>query len=571
MDDLPDALERLTARLETLERRVHALEHPNLVSTAPPSQQLAAAPVAEAGEGLSFAPAGGVFSVLGKAMLGIAGAYVLRAVAESSSLPRLVIAAIAIAYAMTWLVWAARVKAGEWLASTIYACTSALILAPLLWELTLRFKVLPASVTAGLLGAFVIAATALAWKRERTPVFWVANLTATVAALALSIATHQLVPFIASLLLMVLICEYAATRNHQLSIRPLVAASADLAVWALVFIYSGPPSTRTDYPAIGTAGLLLPGCVLFLMYAASVTVRTTLLGYKITIFETVQALIAFFLAASSALYFEPHFGAIGLGVACLLLSAACYAAVFVLFDGAQEGRNYHVFATWAAGLLLAGSVLCLPPFWLAACLGLAAIGATVPGVRLSRLTLEFHGLVYLAAAVFASGFLDYAFHALAGNQPVRLAGSVCFVTVCVLVCYAAAKPCPQDSWRRQVLHLVPAALAVCVLAALLVEGLLWLVALRRAPEAHHVAFIRTLILCAVALALAFAGSRWRRVELTRIAYATLVFVAAKLLFEDLRLGHLEFIAASIFLFAITLIAVPRMAHGAKGVRRGAAA
>jgi hypothetical protein len=32
------------------------------------------------------------------------------------------------------------------------------------------------------------------------------------------------------------------------------------------------------------------------------------------------------------------------------------------------------------------------------------------------------------------------------------------------------------------------------------------------------------------------------------------------LLEDLRLGHLEFIAASIFLFAITLIAVPRLAR-----------
>jgi hypothetical protein len=570
MDDLPDALERLTARLETLERRVHALEHPNLVSTAPASQQLAATPVAEAGEGLSFASAGGVFSVLGKAMLGIAGAYVLRAVAESSSLPRLVIAAIAIAYAMMWLVWAARVKAGEWLASTIYACTSALILAPLLWELTLRFKVLPVPVTAGLLGAFVIAATTLAWKRDRTPVFWVANLTAAVAALALSIATHRLVPFIASLLLMVLICEYAATRNRQLSIRPLVAAAADLAVWALIFIYSSPPSTRTDYPAIGTAGLLLPGCLLFLIYAASVSVRTTLLGYKITIFETVQALIAFLLAASSVLYFEPQFGAIGWGVVCLLLSAACYAAVFVLFDGAVEGRNYHVFAAWAAGLFLAGSVLCLPPFWLAACLGVAAIDATVMGVRLGRLTLQFHGLVYLAAAVVASGLLDYAFHALAGIMPVRVAGSVWFVSVCALVCYAAGKPCPQESWRQQFLHLVPAALTVCALAALLVQGLLWLAALRRAPEAHHVAFIRTLILCAVALALAFAGYRWRRVELTRIAYATLGLVAAKLLFEDLRLGHLVFIAASIFLFAITLIAVPRMAHRAVSVRRDGA-
>jgi hypothetical protein len=49
-------------------------------------------------------------------------------------------------------------------------------------------------------------------------------------------------------------------------------------------------------------------------------------------------------------------------------------------------------------------------------------------------------------------------------------------------------------------------------------------------------------------------------ELTRIGYATLALVAAKLVFEDLRQGHLEFVAASIFLFAVTLIAVPRIAR-----------
>ena len=564
MDDLPDALERLTARLETLERRVEsleALEHPSAVLSAPAAQEPGAAPAAEAGgEGLSLAQAGGVFSVLGKAMLGIAGAYMLRAVAESSSLPRLAVAAIAIAYAIMWLVWAVRVPAGAWFASAIYAGTSALILAPMLWELTLSFKVLPASATAGILGGFVIAASALAWKRDRTPVFWVANGTAAVTALALSIATHDLAPFIAVLLLMVLVCEYAAARNHQRSIRPLLAAAADVAIWALIFIYSSPQSTRVDYPAIATPVLLLPGGLLFLIYAVGVAIRTTVLNQKITIFETGQAMIAFLLAMSSVLYFEPHFGAIGLGAVCLLLSAAGYAVVFAVFDGAAEGRNYHVFATWAAGLLLAGSVLCLPPFWLAACLGLAAIVATVLGVRLNRLTLKFHGLVYLLAAAVASGLLEYAFHALAGTLPASLAGSVCLVSACAIVCYAAAKPGPQETWKQQILHLVPAALAAFALAALLVEGLLCLVALRITPEAHHVAFIRTLILCALALALAFGGSRWRRVELTRIAYATLGLVAAKLLFEDLRQGHLEFIAASIFLFAITLIAVPRLAR-----------
>ena len=85
-------------------------------------------------------------------------------------------------------------------------------------------------------------------------------------------------------------------------------------------------------------------------------------------------------------------------------------------------------------------------------------------------------------------------------------------------------------------------------------------ALWRTPEAHHLAFIRTLTLCAAALALAYGGAHWRRVELTRLGYALLVLVAVKLVLEDLRHGHLEFVAASTFVFALTLFAVPWLAR-----------
>ena len=169
MDVLPDALEELTARLQSLERRVAALEHPSAQPSAP---EPAASPAAVVSEELSLAQSGSVLSVLAYALLGIAGAYVLRFIAESSSLPKLAIAAVAILYALLWLVSAARVS--EWFSSAVYAGTSALILAPLLWELTLRFKVLPAQATAAILGAFIVAATALAWKQNRTPIFWVA-------------------------------------------------------------------------------------------------------------------------------------------------------------------------------------------------------------------------------------------------------------------------------------------------------------------------------------------------------------------------------------------------------------
>jgi hypothetical protein len=128
MSDLPSDVERLTERLETLERRVCALEHPAQACSPTPVREPSAMQAVQAAESLGSGQAGGVFSVLGKALLGIAGAYVLRAVAESSSLPKLAIAALAIVYAIAWLVAATQTRAGVWLASTVYACTSALIL-----------------------------------------------------------------------------------------------------------------------------------------------------------------------------------------------------------------------------------------------------------------------------------------------------------------------------------------------------------------------------------------------------------------------------------------------------------
>jgi hypothetical protein len=557
MNDLPGTLEQISARLETLEKRVYVLEHP-----CEASQELEANPTSlhEVVEDRSFAQTGGLFSVVGRAMLGIAGAYVLRAVAELTSLPKLAVAAIAIAYAILWLVWAARVKAANWVANTVYACTSAVILAPMLWELTLRFNVLPPSATATILAFFVLIATALSWKQNLTPVLWVANAMAVVAALTLAIATHRLIPFIFALLLMVIICEVAARLNHGSSVRPLVAAAADLSIWALIFIYNGPQNARVDYPVLGTAALLVPGCALFLIYAASIGVNTLRHGKNLTVFETLQSVIAFLLCASSVLYFAPHFGGIGLGGACLLLSVACYTLVLAVFRGLASERNFQTFSAWGTSLLLAGTLLCLPTFGMTLCLGLAAITFIVLGIRLNLLTLQIHGLVLLIAASISSGLFGYSFHALAGTLPIILTASVCVASACAVICYAACKPAVGETWVRQSLCLVPAALAVCALAAILVQGLLLLIALRITPDVYHVAFIRTLICCATALSVAFAGWRWRRRELTNIAYAALAFVAAKLVFEDLRHGHFEFIAGSIFLFAITLIAVPRLAR-----------
>jgi hypothetical protein len=551
MDDL-DAFARLTARVEELERRISALERPSeaaVLVAAEPDTPVSVQPTAA----LSFAPEGGVFSVLGKAMLGIAGAYLLRAVAESGSLPKLAVVVLALAYAGMWLVWASRMPSTARFASAVYATTAALILAPMLWELTLRFEVLPTSAAAGILGVFAVAAYALAWKRGLAMVVWVANVAAVLTALGLLIATRDL-------LLMAAASEVAAGSNRWLWLRPPVAAAADLAILILLYLYSGQGSPPSDYKSIATPVLLALGCILFLVYGTSIVFRTMRQRQKIGFFEIGQAVVVFLLAAFSVLRFGGTAAAPILGVICLLFSAACYALAYRHFDRYHEERNYHVYATWSGALFLTGSSLCLPTMPLALCLSVAAIVATLLGVRASRLTLEFHGLLFLAAAAYASGLLGYAAGALAGTFPAVPGWIVWIVAASAVACYAVGGRFRTDRWNQRLLQTLSAILAVAAVIIFLVSALVWLAAIGMTLGASHVAVIRTLITCVVALALAFSGSRWQRTELIWIAYGTLALVTAKLLFEDLQHGHPGSTAVSIFLYAVTLILVPRMAR-----------
>ena len=164
MDDLPETLERLSSRVGALEKRVHDLEGASSMvvqSDAYPAEGAAKAgpaPDLPSGEQVS-----NTFLLLGKSMLGIAGAYLLRGLAESGVISRLLVAAVAISYAIAWLAAASRTTARIRFASALYAGTSALILAPMLWELSMRFHVLTPAGSAAVLGLFVGAATALSW------------------------------------------------------------------------------------------------------------------------------------------------------------------------------------------------------------------------------------------------------------------------------------------------------------------------------------------------------------------------------------------------------------------------
>ena len=556
MNARPEPLDLIAARLEDLERRVVALERSRPELARDPADSLpAAAPVAAWPEPLpQFTSA---FPVLGSALLGIAGAYLLRAVSGTSLLSRSVVALIAALYAGAWLFAAARAARRRTLAGALFVAVSILILAPMLWEMTVRFNAMRGTIAAAVLALYVAAAAVLALRSGGAVVFSVAFAGSAIAAAALSIATHQMAEFTYLLLAMLALCEWAGGKLDTRGVRVLVALAADVGVWTLLLIYRLPPGDRTDYPAVSTALVLCAALVLFAMEAAAVIRMVLARGEPVPVLSAIQAMLAFALMAAAILWLVPASALPALGGLCVVLAVGCYAAAYGPIRRAGQRRNFRILSVWAAALLLGATFALAPAATGSIALGIAALAAFLLARWRASKTLELQGVVFLLVAAAASGLAEWTARTLAAPAPANPSVPVLAVAACAILACAATERAGEE-WQKQALHLVPALVAAFAGAALL--GIVLLDIFRRfaAPEAFHVAVIRTVALCSLALGLAFAGGRLGRTALVRTAYAALALVTAKLLFEDLRHGRLEYTAGSIVAVALTLIAVPRL-------------
>ncbi len=563
-EDVSFHLKQLSARVTELERRLHDLEHPWQMHSPHPEPPAAPA-IANLGpsEAPSAQPQPGVFSVFGRAVLGIGGAYLLRAAAESGTLPPRIAVALALAYATAWLVWATWPRAQTRLARYSYAITAALILSPMLWEVTMRFRMLGPPVTAAVLATFALLAMTLAWRRNVSPVIWVGTLTAVITALILMAATRAPVPFILALLVMALLSELAAVRGRWRALRPLVAAAADFAALMLIIILGNSEAVPPEYHPVAAGIMIALVAALFAIYAVSLAIRSLILRLKVTGFEAAQLVATVLLAGWAVLRITDGAGLAALGVSCLIAGVACYFAVFGLLAPHRERPNFRFYAVCGVAFVMVGSFFALPSLPLVIWLCLAAVIATGLGVHVRSPALDLHGVVYLSGAVSASGLLEYAGRALAGSYPPAPGALPILAAAAALVCTAMVSRYPGEQWDERLLRLLPAILAVYALAALAVAALVWLIARGAAPALPQLAVIRTIVTCAAALLLAFGGARWKRLELVWMAYAAAILGSLKLVFEDLRFGSTQSLAASLLIYGTVLILIPRMVRAGR--------
>jgi hypothetical protein len=570
-DSLRGEVRDLERRIADLERRVSGagLSLPSEAGVSLPSGASLSLP---SGAGLSPPSppppdATAALPLVGRALLGLAGAYLLRALTESTVLTPTAGAAIGILYAILWLVWAARTPADRRLATALHSLTAALVLAPLLWEATLRFHAVSTWAAGGILLFFTVFGLAVSWRKDLLTVATIVTLTGVGASAALLMATHDVLPFTLVFLAIAAAVEASACLDHWLAERWLAAAAADLSVLLATWLVTNPRGLPEAYAPIPHGWLLAAQAALLAIYLASIIVRTLLRGCTFTAFETAQCAAAFAIAVGGGLRLS-H-GSPVIGALALAFAAPCYIVAFARLEvHTPRSRNFYTYSTFGLLLALAGTRILLAGDAAAAAWSALALGSIWAGGRFARLTLRVHATVYLYLALAASGALRQATELLLGSAlPERVGPTLWIGAALAALCYALAArtpSAPRTAFSAQAVRLALAAafvwLGAGVAAWALTAG--YHAAFGASASHAYCATLRTTALAGASLLLAWAGSRRGNVELSRLVYPVMALGACRLLMGDLHQDRQAALFLSLLIYGAALTALPKLIRAA---------
>jgi len=550
-------LAELIQAVEDLQRRVAALE-----------QRSAAGSLSGAQEGGFAAPevaavdSANILAALGRLLLGIAGAYLLRAITEATLLPQLAGAILGLVYAVVWLVSAGRVASRNRMSAGFQAFTAALVAGPLLWEATVRFHSLAPIGAAVALALFIICGQLVAWRAKADVVAGVAALAGSVTAIALIVATLNPAPFAIAILTAAAVIEFGAVRGRAVGLRWMIAAASDFCAFLILYV-----ATRPQLPD-GYAHMSLPVVIsipiaLAGIYVASTVTRTLVRGARITGFEIAQAAISVALALGCGLGAAHGAGTVLTGAICLFTGLAAYAAVLLIKSSPR--RNFHVYATFALLLVTVGSSISLPSLIETVLWSAFAVAATAFGESTRANTFRMHGAFFLCAAAWAAGVHTIS-RAMIGSDgsawPPSAAALVALTaTVIAYVLVLRLRTNGLPLWTPRV--------SAAILVAILCWGLAGIAAgaLNSTRwDAQLVSTLRMGVIAAVAIALAWFGRRRNVNELIWILSPWMIFGALKLAAEDFRQSRPATLFLSLLLYGGTLIALPRLLRRSTSLR-----
>jgi hypothetical protein len=490
----------------------------------------------------------------------LAGAYLLRALTESGTLPNAAGVALGLAYALAWTLAADRAGRARPLSAIFHGLASAMIAFPILWEATATFALFSAPLSAAVLTIVTALMLIVAWRRSLRPVAWLATLGALITAVALFARTGHIVPYAFFLIALGVGSLWLGYDREWKALRWPVALVADLVVVGLT------SRALAGHESAGNA--ILVQLMLLSAYLASFAARTLVRGRDVIPFEVAQtaAGLVIGLGGAIAIVRATDTGSALLGAPTVLIGAACYGVAFAFLERRQRrSTNFYFYLSLAIVLVLIGTALLLSRPVVALVWSALAVITTWWGSRFTRISLTWHGAIYAAAAAFVSGLLASSLAALvaAAGQPWPPFSPAAWI-VLGAVAACALLPFPhvgrdQAAWTRAPRVIVDVVLIIGISGAV-VHALAPLVG---AGAAGRVATLRTAVLSGGALAIAIAGSRPSLVEFGWLLYPVLALGGLKLLTEDLRVSTAGTLFVALACLGAALILAPRLLKQAR--------
>ena len=541
-------LSALELRVDALSRVVGLIEGRLAALEQKSASEWESAPRGEAAPPATVhADVGVGLSLLGRTLLVLGGAYLLRAITEAAVLPQWLGLALGFAYAISWIVVADRAGArSRKTSAAFHGVAAAAVSYPLLWEATVKFQLLTPAQSAVGIAVVTSLAMAVSWRRNLVSLAWAHGGGAIVAAFALALATRSVTPFTTLVVVVGAGLVGLATRRAAFGLEWMGAFAADFMISFMTFGFLiGRSSVR---PATAIAVQL----VFTTLFLAILYVRVLGDGRAIGRFEAIQGALTILLGYGGALQVAPSYGLLSFGVGAGALS---YWLAFSRPVLHERERHFLFFTT--AGLLFIwiGTARVFEHAAVLWCV-LAVVGTKV-GARASLRVMSLQGSLFLLAAAGASGLLVlgvYAFGvpAYVAWPLISRTGLATLGTSAVTVVLAGKGAAP---WRLvSLLVLVWGAGAV----------LLSLLATRLAgppgagADPAILAVLRTAVLSVTAVLLGVMSRHDVFREASSLVYPLLIACGIKLVMEDFQKGRTTGLFLSLAFTGGALVLAPRL-------------
>jgi hypothetical protein len=571
MDDRIGMLEQeirsLIARCGDLELRISALEAHRALGAAPAESLSSHLESPQVPNLESRIP--GILALAGRLFIVIGGAYLLRALTDASTFSATIGISLGLMYALVWVA-AAGLAAAKGLhpSGIFHGIAGSLIAFPLLWEAVTRFRILRTPWDSWAVAVLTAICLFVACRVRFQVLAWLAVSGAVVTTFALLPGAASMVPGTMLLILLGVVTLWIGYELEWKGLRWLVAIAANLAVFSLTF------AALAGHPRESPAAALLVQLFMLGLYLASVAVRTVVRARNVIPFEVFQVVAAFVLGFGGAIYTTraTGIGSTVLGVAALVLGAACYGVAFSFMDRQEgRGRNFHFYTSLAllfsltgTSLLLHGTALCFT--WVS-----IAVLTSWLGWSHSRVALTLHATLCMVAAALTSHVIRYSISAFTG--PATAVGALpSLAQVLVLLGAAAciAWPLPEHTdvnqlWYRMQRLVLTTLLVLGIGGAVIAVGShFWTGPHTGGMDPGILATARTIVLALSALGLTWMGRTQRFQEWGWLLYPALTVTGLKMLFEDFSNSRPATLFIALAAYGCVLILSPRMRRRSDG-------